>query len=93
MCPGTATGTLEAEFLRAEYLDVSLTVRAFSLKTRQFAPHQLELLRRVVHLREQEKLTFNAIAQRLAERGYQSARRKPLSAELVFSMYKKRPAA
>jgi len=79
--------------LRAEYLDVSLTVRAFSLKTRQFAPHQLELLRRVVYLREQEELTFNAIAQRLTEGGYLSARGKPLSAELIFSTYKKRPAA
>lgn len=66
-------------------------VRAFSLKPRQFAPHQLELLRRVVYLREQEKLTFKGIAEKLTAGGYKSARGKPLSAELVFSTYKKRP--
>lgn len=74
------------------YLDISLSVRTLSLKPRQYTPYQLDLLRRVVHLREQEGLTFQAIARLLADRGYRSARGKPLSAELVFSTYKKRPA-
>jgi hypothetical protein len=73
------------------YLDVTLTVELPSLKTRRRSPAQLELLRQVVFLREGKKMTFKGIALRLAEQGYCSPRRKGLSAELVFSIYKKRP--
>lgn len=65
-------------------------VRAFSLKPRQFAPHQLELLRRVVYLREQEKLTFKGIRQRLNANGYPFSRGKPLSAELRVATHTKK---
>lgn len=82
--------TLETANEYPGYLDVSLSVRTLSLKSRQCTQYRLELLRRVVHLHEQEKLTFNAIAQQLSERSYQAARGKPLSAELVFSTYRKR---
>lgn len=90
---GPAKSTLEADFYCPEYLDVSLTVRTLSLKPRPHTAYQLELLRKVVYLREQEKLTFRGVAQKLAASEYQSARGKSLSPELVFSTYKKRPAA
>jgi hypothetical protein len=68
-----------------DYVHTQLVARAFSLKPPQYTQHQLELLRRVVYLREQKKLTFKGIAPQLAAGGHQSARSKPLSAELVLS--------
>ena len=40
-------------------------------------------------MRDVQKLTFGAIAQKLNDKGLVSQRGKKLSEELVFSMYKK----
>jgi DNA-directed RNA polymerase specialized sigma24 family protein len=50
---------------------------------------QMELLRKVVQLRDIERLTFRDIAERLSASGYKSQKGHPLSPEIVFSIYKK----
>jgi hypothetical protein len=55
-----------------------------------YSDYQKELSGRVLDLRDREKLTFNAIAQKLILEGYRSPRGFDLGAESVFSIYKKR---
>ena len=50
---------------------------------------QFELFRKVLALRELQRMTFAAIAADLTDAGYLSPRGCTLSAELVFSIYKK----
>ena len=88
-------GTRNAEhvfFETCEYVRVSVTVQTSSLRSRRYNEHQLQLLREVVRMRDIQKLTFRAIARKLNDKGLVSPRGKQLSEELVFSMYKKRPA-
>jgi hypothetical protein len=55
-----------------------------------YSDYQKELSDKVLDLRDREKLTFNAIAERLILEGYRSPRGFDLGAESVFSIYKKR---
>ena len=55
-----------------------------------YSAYQKELSDKVLDLRDREKLTFNAIAEKLILKGYRSPRGFDLGAESVFSIYKKR---
>ena len=55
-----------------------------------YSDYQKELSDKVLDLRDREKLTFNAIAEKLILEGYRSPRGFDLGAESVFSIYKKR---
>lgn len=55
-----------------------------------YSDYQKELSGKVLHLRDHEKLTFNAIAEKLIVGGYRSPRGFDLGPESVFSIYKKR---
>jgi hypothetical protein len=55
-----------------------------------YSSYQKELSDKVLDLRDREKLTFNAIAEKLILEGYRSPRGFDLGAESVFSIYKKR---
>ena len=55
-----------------------------------YSDYQKELSDKVLDLRDREKLTFNAIAEKLILEGYRSPRGFDLGPESVFSIYKKR---
>ncbi len=55
-----------------------------------YSAYQMELSDKVLDLRNREKLTFNAIAEKLILEGYRSPRGFDLGPESVFSIYKKR---
>jgi hypothetical protein len=55
-----------------------------------YSPYQTKLSDLIIHLRDIKSLTFKAIAELLVSKGYQSPRGFNLSAESVFSIYKKR---
>ena len=77
------------EFDEAESVTFSLVIRTSALTSGPYTQSQTDLFRRVLALREMQKLTFLNIATRLTALGFLSPRGKPLSAELVFSIYKK----
>ena len=77
------------EFDEAESVTFSHVIRTSALTSGPYTQSQTDLFRRVLAMRELQKLTFLEIATRLTEQGCQSPRGKPLSAELVFSIYKK----
>lgn len=74
-------------------LRFTVTVSSSRLYDYPRSSEQLGLLRQVVYLREVMGMTFNAIAATLTAQGLASPRGRPLSAELVYSIYKKRPAS
>jgi hypothetical protein len=55
-----------------------------------YSDYQKELSDKVLDLRDREKLTFKAIAEKLILEGYRSPRGFDLGPESVFSVYKKR---
>ncbi len=55
-----------------------------------YSDYQKELSEKVLDLRDREKLTFIAIAEKLILEGYRSPRGFDLGPESVFSIYKKR---
>lgn len=71
----------------------TVTVCSENLRPYPRSVQQMDLLRQVVYLREMQAMTFDAIAKLLISKGMKSAGGHPLSAELVFSIYKKRPAS
>jgi hypothetical protein len=77
------------KFDEAESVTFSLIINTAALISGPYTQSQTDLFRRVLALRELQKLTFLDIATRLTEQGFLSPRGKPLSAELVFSVYKK----
>lgn len=72
------------------YITYSLKIRHGGLWLGPYTAYQKALSDKVVQLREVQKLTFLAIANQLISEGYNSPRGKKLSAESVFSIYKKR---
>jgi hypothetical protein len=67
----------------------SVVIRTPALVSSPYTQRQIDLFRRVLALREIEKLTYCDIATRLDREGFLSPRGCPLSAELVYSIYKK----
>lgn len=55
-----------------------------------YSEYQTKLSNLIIHLRDEKKMTYKAIAEFLITRGYKSPRGFNLSAESVFSIYKKR---
>jgi len=54
-----------------------------------YSSYQKGLFEKVLWMREEEKLTYESIANRLTKEGIKSARNCKLMAEHVFSIYKK----
>lgn len=80
-------------FDQCEYVRLSVVVQTAALQSITYTERQMELYRHVFRLREIERLKYREIASRLRALGLQSIRGKQLSAELVFSIHKKGPAA
>jgi hypothetical protein len=78
-----------SNFDDAEFVNVVIKVSTRSLYRGPYTATQEWLFERVRTLRDEEKLTFNAIAEHLTKFGLKSARGKTLGAEHVFSIYKK----
>jgi hypothetical protein len=55
-----------------------------------YSDYQKALSDTIIQMRDDEKTTFKGISDRLIEKGYCSPRGFELSAESVFSIYKKR---
>ncbi len=55
-----------------------------------YSDYQKELSDSIIQMRDQEKMTFKRISETLTQKGYRSPRGFDLSAESVFSIYKKR---
>jgi hypothetical protein len=55
-----------------------------------YSAYQTELSDKVMRLRDSDRLTYKAISNLLIDEGYKSPRGFGLSAEGVFSIYKKR---
>jgi len=72
---------------RVRYL---VKIRHGGLWLGPYTAYQKVLSDRVIYLREVQGLTFLSIADQLISEGYNSPRGKVLSAESVFSIYKKR---
>jgi hypothetical protein len=54
-----------------------------------YSSYQKKLFEKVLRMREEEKLTYESIANRLTKEGIKSVRNCLLMAEHVFSIYKK----
>lgn len=74
-------------------LRFTVTLRCSDLRPYPRSIQQMDLLRRVVYLREVKEMPYDAIAKLLASKGMKSPRGNLLSAEMLFSIYKKRPAS
>lgn len=74
-------------------LRLTVTINTGDLRPYPRSVQQMDLLRQVVYLREVKEMTYDVIAKLLASKGMKSPRGHPLSAEIVFSVYKKRPAS
>ncbi len=72
-----------------EFVKAVIKVSTRSLYKGPYTATQEWLFKRVKTLRDEQKLTFNAIAEHLNDLGAKSARSKKLAAEHVFSIYKK----
>ena len=72
-----------------EFVKAVIKVSTRSLYRGPYTTTQEWLFERVKTLRDEQKLTFNAIAEHLNDLGAKSARGKHLGAEHVFSIYKK----
>jgi len=55
-----------------------------------YSDYQKALSDSIIQMRDQEKMTFKGISDALTQKGYRSPRGLDLSAESVFSIYKKR---
>lgn len=70
-----------------------MVIQTAALGITRYSERQLDLYRKIYRLRHVERLTFQAIAARLNANGIKSTTGKPFSAELVFGLHKKGPAA
>ena len=68
----------------------TVIIRHKGLLYGSYSDYQKKLSDKVLDLRDREKLTFNAIAEKLILEGYRSPRGFDLGPESVFSIYKKR---
>ncbi len=55
-----------------------------------YSDYQKALSDSIIQMRDEEKMTFRGISETLTQKGYRSPRGFNLSAESVFSIYKKR---
>jgi hypothetical protein len=55
-----------------------------------YSDYQKALSDRIIQMRDDEKMTFRGISEALTQKSYRSPRGFDLSAESVFSIYKKR---
>jgi hypothetical protein len=55
-----------------------------------YSDYQKALSDSIIQMRDQEKMTFKGISETLTQKGYCSPRGFNLTAESVFSIYKKR---
>jgi len=55
-----------------------------------YSDYQKALSDSIIQMRDQEKMTFKGVSDALTQKGYRSPRGLDLSAESVFSIYKKR---
>ena len=55
-----------------------------------YSDYQKALSDSIIQMRDQEKMIFKGISETLTQKGYRSPRGFDLSAESVFSIYKKR---
>jgi len=81
--------SLVSNFDDCEFIRVIIKVSTRSLYKGSYSTTQEWLYERVRTLRDEQKLTFNAIAEHLTKFGVKSSRGKTLGAEHVFSIYKK----
>lgn len=65
-------------------------IRTQSLIMGAYSDYQKELSDSIIQMRDDEKMTFRGISEALTRKGYCSPRGFDLSAESVFSIYKKR---
>jgi hypothetical protein len=83
-------GNKDPAFIPSPYVQYLVKIRHGGLWLGPYTAYQKALSDRVIQLREVQGLTFLAIADQLISEGYNSPRGKELSAESVFSIYKKR---
>ena len=67
-----------------------MVLRTKSLMIGAYSDYQIKLSNKIIHLRDDLKLTYKAIAEFLINKGYRSPRGFNLGPESVFSIYKKR---
>jgi hypothetical protein len=68
-------------------ITVKITPKALFLMA--YSTHQEWLFEKAFHLRDLEKLTFDAIAKRITSEGFKSARGFQFISESAFLIYKK----
>ncbi len=76
--------------LRGFAVKFKVIIRTGSLTIGAYSDYQKALSDRIIQMRDQEKMTFKGISEALTRKGYRSPRGFDLSAESVFSIYKKR---
>ena len=78
-----------SNFELVKEIKITLKITTKSLYLMAYSAYQKRLFERVLWMREEEKLTYESIANKLTKEGIKSARNCLLMAEHVFSIYKK----
>ena len=81
------TGVVELQGFAVKF---EVIIRTRSLMIGAYSDYQKILSDSIIQMRDQEKMTFKGILEKLTQKGYRSPRGLELSAESVFSIYKKR---
>jgi hypothetical protein len=81
------TGVVELQGFAVKF---EVIIRTQSLMIGAYSDYQKTLSDSIIQMRDEENMTFKGISERLIEKGYRSPRGFELSAESVFSIYKKR---
>ena len=81
------TGAVE---LQGFVVKFEVIIRTQSLMIGAYSDYQKTLSDSIIQMRDQEQMTFKGISDCFIEKGYRSPRGFDLSAESVFSIYKKR---
>ena len=80
-------GVLELQGFAVKF---EVIIRTGSLMIGAYSDYQKALSDSIIQMRVEEKMTFRGISETLTQKGYRSPRGFDLSAESVFSIYKKR---
>jgi hypothetical protein len=81
------TGVVEPQGFAVKF---EVIIRTGSLMIGAYSEYQKTILESIIQMRDQEKMTFKGISETLTQKGYRSPRGLELSAESVFSIYRKR---
>ena len=81
------TGVVELQGFAVKF---EVVIKTQSLMIGAYSDYQKELSDSIIQMRDQEKMTFKRISETLTQKSYRSPRGFDLSAESVFSVYKKR---